>query len=144
MSVKITLMLIAGLAICETHTIVGFFYPRVNAIEYTDLWIGNYHEPITLAFYMYEVENYLAWIVWAIAFSIVAREVSQQLSNIILIFMVYFFTQLMLYLYDRNTIFFSVSGYKIFISNFTVWVYMLAAVITLLIPNKGGKIINLK
>jgi len=50
MNVKITLMLIAGLAICETHTIVGFFYPSVNKVEYTDLWFVNYAELITLAF----------------------------------------------------------------------------------------------
>lgn len=134
---NITLLIVCVPLLCEFHTVLGIYYPEINIRQY-DLWLSkNYHEQITVAYYLYELENILAWVIWFFAFAKVAKLVSYRLFNVILIFVLYFITQLLFYVWNRNTS---------FTSNLITYLYMALAVIFLFLPgkSKGGKLINLE
>lgn len=100
---KIALILITGICVCYIHTIIAFFWPEIKKIEY-NLWISkDYNERITVAFYMYEIENILCWSIWFYGFSLCAKMHSKRLHKAIFLFCVYFLIQMSFYILDRNT-----------------------------------------
>ncbi len=132
---NIVLLLSFGVLICDFHSVTGFFYPEFM-LKKRWMWGDRFNEMTTLYYYIYEIENIVALIIWFFAFARVANLVSHKLFRILLVFCAYFATQLFFYVWDRNTI---------FLSNFIVYIYMAIAIGISLFPTKqGGKLINLE
>lgn len=139
---NITVLLLSGAALCDVHSIFVVLYPEWMLTE-RSMWgdrnidVEGHPEKITVAYYMLELENIIALIIWSFAFAIVANLVSNKLCKIVLIFSAYFATQAFFYIWDRNTVFFS---------NIIVYLYVLGAILYYRFsPTKeGGKLINIE
>ena len=134
--IKITSLLLIGVALTEIHMVVLFLYPQTAELTYS-LWLDkNYKQDVTVLWYIYEVCNILKSILWCYAFAKVAYLISYRLFKILIVFFFYYITQLSFYVWDRNTVFFS---------NIIVYIYMALAIIFLFIPHKkGGKLISIE
>jgi hypothetical protein len=134
--IKITSLLLIGIALTDIHMVVLFFYPDTAELTYS-LWLDkNYNEEITVLWYIYELSNVLKNIIWCYAFAKVAQIISYKLFNILLVFFFYYLTQFAFYIWDRNTSFFS---------NIIVYIYMTVAIFPFFLPTKkGGKLINIE
>lgn len=135
-TIKITALLLIGIALTETHMVILFFYPKTAELTYS-LWLNkDYKEEITVLWYIYEVCNIIKNIIWCYAFAQVAYLVSYRLFKVLLVFFFYYLTQLAFYIWDRNTVFFS---------NVIVYIYIVLAIVFFFIPEKkGGKLINIE
>jgi hypothetical protein len=134
--IKITSLLLIGIALTDIHMVVLFLYPNTAELTYS-LWLDkNYNEEITVLWYIYEISNILKNIIWCYAFAKVAHLISYKLFKILLIFFFYHITQFAFYVWDRNTVFFS---------NIIVYIYMTLAILFFFMPHKkGGKLINIE
>lgn len=134
--IGITFLLCLALALCEIHMVVLKFYPIESSKEYA-FWLDkNHKEKISSVWYIYEVSNILSKLIWAFCFSKVADLVSHRLSKVLIVFIIYYITQLIFYVWDRNTLLFS---------NLIVYIYVGMAILFLFIPAKrGGKLINIE
>ena len=132
---SVILLLASGVLLCDLHSVVGVFYYDFM-IKERAMWGDRYNGVITPYYYMWEIENIIALILWFFAFAKVAYLVSYKLFKVLLVFCAYFATQLFFYVWDRNTIFFS---------NVIVYIYMAIAIGLALFPTKkGGRLINLE
>lgn len=130
-----SLIILFGISTVYIHTLVGYFYPIIYEKTYI-LWKDKtYKEPLTIGYYMYEIEQIIAWAICFFGFWVALRTVSKLLCKVILIFTFYFLTQIWFYIWDRNTN---------DISNNIVYIYIALALIYIFIPSKkSGKIMNL-
>lgn len=131
-----SLIILFGISTVYIHTLVGYFYPIIFSKDHLYiLWKDkNYKEALTIGYYMFEIEQIIAWAICFFGFWVALKTVSKLLCKVILIFMLYFLTQIGFYIWDRNT-----SD----ISNNIVYIYIALALIYILIPNKKkGKIMN--
>lgn len=132
--VIVSLIILFGISTVYLHTLVGYFYPIIYQRTYI-LWKDkSYKEPITIGYYMFEIEQIIAWAICFFGFWVALQPVSKLLCKVILIFMLYFLTQIGFYIWDRNT-----SD----ISNNIVYIYIALALIYILIPSKTAKIVHL-
>ena len=130
---KTALLLVLGVAICEIHTVLAYFYPQIITSTYS-LWLSkDYHAQLAVVYYLYELENILALAVWFFAFWLSVRHWSKRVANVVFIFLLYFLTQLWFYIWNRNTVVFS---------NIIVYIYILVAILYIFIPSKKGKVVN--
>lgn len=134
--IKISALLIFSILITELHTLVYYIFP-ITANVQINLWIDrSYDNPVTVLWYIYELMNILRDAIWCYAFAMVATMVSYRLYKVLIIIFFYHITQLLFYVWNRNTSLFS---------NIIVYFYMSLAIIYLFIPDKkDGKIVNLE
>ena len=120
---------ILGITIVNIHTWVGYRYPFIyDNTKTVVLWKNKaYKEPLTIAFYMYEIEQLIAWVVVLFGVWVAIRRKSIILCQVILILMLYFLTQICFYVYDRN------SSED---SNNIVYIYIVVAFFYIFIPDK--------
>lgn len=143
--IRICIALSVSVWLCDLHMIIYYKWPETASLELS-LWLDkSYHFNQSVSWYIHDLTLILKDIVWTYCFALIANLVSHRLFKVLVIFTGYFITQFLFYIIRRNTVFLSVQGYKILISNFIVYLYTGIALLYFIIPSKkGGKLINLE
>lgn len=134
--IVIVIVLLLGLALTELHVFVYHYWKATAKLEWHG-WIDkNYKEKVTVLYFLYEIEPIFKNIIWTTIMAIGANIISPPIRNVLIVFILYYFTQLAFYLYNRNTSEFA---------NFIVYIYSGIAIVAFCIPNKkGAKLINIQ
>ncbi len=134
-SVRIGVLLIIGLAICDLHSIIWKLWPQTEFIEYDIFWSKNFHLKMNVLWYLYEFSNMINKMIWCYVLAIIGLRISAKIFWIGVTFLGYQITQFFFYLWDRNTSF----G-----SNVVVYCFIGIAIVQIFIPEKHlGKIISI-
>jgi hypothetical protein len=105
MTVKLTVLLFIGLALSEVHKLVYFIWPQSSVLEY-DLFLSKtYHEKITVSWYVYELGAIFEKMIWATVLCKIAPLLSLKFFKVCVVFLIYSGSQLLFYIYNRNTSF---------------------------------------
>lgn len=133
--IKVTLLIAFGLLLCESHMVVYWFAPD-SAKVMGNWWVDkSYHYEVSALWFIYEMSNRLAIIMWFYAFSKVCELISRKLFKVVLTFTIYFISQFAFWIWDRN---------EIVISNLIVYLYMIIAIwVAIKKTHEPAKIINL-
>lgn len=134
--IKIVIFFALSIIMCECHILIFYGYPETSQVQ-LDIWLNkNYHYKLSVSWYIYELTNRLAPIIWFYLFSKICELVSYRLQRSVIVFTLYFITQLFFWVWSRNVYPFP---------NFIVYLYMAAAIISFyLTKKKGGKLINIE
>ncbi len=132
---NIAILLFFGLLLSTSYKLVSFLYPNTAVIEYR-LWLNkNHKETITVLWYMYELSGIINRLIWAYALCQVAANIYNKLFKISIVFLCYYISQLILYLWDRN----STPFY-----NYVIYIAMAEVLYNILKPEKKqGKYVSI-
>lgn len=99
----IILLIVLGVSISQCNSILYTVFPKIGQKQY-DLFLSHRHkESITIAWYIYEISNIINRIIWCYAVVVLSRDYRRRLYYVGIIFMCYYFSNLLCYLWDRNT-----------------------------------------
>lgn len=127
MIIKWTILLLIGLAFCEAHSFVLWLYPKTFYLEYNLYLDKSYKMKINVLWYLYELANILNRAIWCYVLYDVSKRVSKKFSRVAAIFMFYQSTQILFYIWNRNTS---------FLNNYFVYSCMVLCIIALFLPGK--------
>ena len=131
--IKIGILLVAGLFICDLHSIILRAFPETANIQY-DLFLSkSFHLKLPVIWYIYELTNLLNKIIWCYVITEIGLRVSKKLFWIGITFLLYQITQFFFYIWDRNTSFFS---------NIIVYCCIGILIVEILMPSKPTGIIK--
>lgn len=128
----IIILLLIGKLIPELHGLIYYLYPETSTIEYDLFWSKNYHEKISVLWYIFELTHIMKDIIWDFAFFKIAQLISTRLSKGLIVFFFADVIQAFLYAWDRNTTYFN---------NYILYIYVICILIIIFLPNKkNGKV----
>lgn len=135
-AVRIAILLIVGLFICDLHSLIWKLWPQTEFIQY-DLFLSpKFHLKMNVLWYIYELANMLNKIIWCYVLASIGGKISIKLFWVGVTFLLYQITQFFFYLWDRNTS---------FASNVVVYCFIGIAFLEIFIPEKRlGKIVNME
>lgn len=126
--IKIGLALILSLLICEASTFVYYLNPNTKNIYLDNLYLNKkYKQPITVLYYLYELMPYLKDLIWAVIAYKMATIISFRLSQVFLIFIIYYIVQVFFYVWDRNTS---------FLRNYALYTVISFVILEMALPDK--------
>jgi hypothetical protein len=135
-----SILLVTGICICDVHSVIKFFWPQTQDINYNLFLSPKYHDSQNVLWYMFELGNILNKIIWCYILAscglLIASfgfPVARKLFWIGLIFFGYQITQFCFYIWNRNTSFHS---------NIMVYCAILAGVVEIVWPDKKNGIIK--
>lgn len=125
-------LLLTGKLICELHGLIYWLWPQTATLEF-DLFLSpNYHQKISILWYIFELTNILKDVICDFAFYKAATLLSNKLSKSLIVFFFADVLQAIFYAWNRNTSFFN---------NYILYIYVIGILLLILIPDKtNGKV----
>lgn len=101
--VKIGLILFCGLLLTCAHVVIRWIFP-LTAFQKYDLFISpNYHEKITILWYVYEITAIFYRFLWAYILCEIGLKYNIKLFKIGFVFLIYYFIDGLMYMWNRNS-----------------------------------------